>query len=30
MKIIMYNTVKEELPFVDEWVAKTGHDVVNV
>lgn len=28
MKILMYNTVPEEQPFVTAWMAKTGHEVV--
>lgn len=30
MKILMYNAVEEELPFVTAWMAKTGHDVVTL
>ena len=30
MKILMYNTVLKELPFVKDWAAKTGHEVVNL
>ena len=30
MKILMYNTVAEEQPFVNAWMAKTGHEVVTL
>lgn len=30
MKIVMYNTVPEEQPFVTAWMAKTGHEVVTL
>nr|MWN21796.1 hypothetical protein [Leuconostoc lactis] len=30
MKILMYNTVPEEQPFVTAWMAKTGHEVVTL
>lgn len=30
MKILMYNTVTEEQPFVTAWMAKTGHEVVTL
>lgn len=30
MKILMYNTVTEELPYVKDWSAKTGHEVVSL
>lgn len=30
MKILMYNTVAEEHPFVTAWMAKTGHEVVTL
>ena len=30
MKILMYNTVAEEQPFVSAWMAKTGHKVVTL
>ena len=30
MKILMYNIVPEEQPFVTAWMAKTGHEVVTL
>lgn len=30
MKILMYNTVAEEQPFVNAWMAKTRHEVVTL
>lgn len=30
MKILMYNTVSDELPYVKKWVEKTGHEVVTI
>lgn len=30
MKILMYNTVAEEQPFVTAWMAKKGHEVVTL
>ncbi|MGX7042707.1 D-2-hydroxyacid dehydrogenase [Leuconostoc holzapfelii] len=30
MKILMYNAVPEERPFVANWMAKTGHEVVTL
>ena len=28
MKILMYNAVEEEVPFMTAWSTKTGHEVV--
>lgn len=30
MKILMYNTVSDELPYVKKWIEKTGHEVVTI
>ena len=30
MKILMYNTVSDEMPYVEKWTEKTGHEVVTI
>ena len=30
MKVLMYNTVSDELPYVKKWIEKTGHEVVTI
>ncbi|MFT9470802.1 NAD(P)-dependent oxidoreductase, partial [Leuconostoc pseudomesenteroides] len=30
MKILMYNAVADELPYVKQWSEKTGHEVVTI